>query len=197
MDFKTIQAYDALAKEYDAEVEPFWTEFPQEFLSVSLNHLKGSVLDVGSGSGRDGLILKNAGLRVSCIDASSAMVDMCKEKGLEAVQADFAKIPFADFEFDNAWMYTSLLHVPKAEAPVVLSEVKRVIKHKGMLVLGLIEGDVEGYKNSAGMNMPRWFSFYKKEEVEKLLADAGFEIVFYEEFMPRSKKYLNFLCRKK
>ena len=43
--------------------------------------------------------------------------------------------------------------------------------------------------------MPRYFAFYSREEVEKLLSDFGFEIIFFEEFIPRSKKYLNFVAK--
>ena len=46
------------------------------------------------------------------------------------------------------------------------------------------------------MDLPRWFSFYKKEEIEDLLAANGFETVYFEEFRPNTKNYLNFIARK-
>lgn len=196
IDEKTIEAYDKLSREYDLEVEPFWTEFPQTILARATELMKGSVLDVGSGSGRDGVILRNAGLRVTCLDASDAMAALCKEKGLETVKGDLCHIPFEDKFFDNVWSYTSLLHLRKSEVPAALSEIKRVLKNRGIFVLGLIEGEGEEYKVSAGVEMERWFSFYKKEELEKLLTVNGFEIVYFEQFKPRSKNYLNFICRK-
>jgi hypothetical protein len=65
-----------------------------------------------------------------------------------------------------------------------------------MFGVGLIEGDGELYRESSGVGLPRWFSYYKKEEIENLLRIQGFAIIYFEQFKPRSKNYLNFICQK-
>jgi len=60
----------------------------------------------------------------------------------------------------------------------------------------MIEGETEGYRESSGVNMPRLFSFYTKEELELLLNKHGFEIIYFETFKPGSKNYLNFIAKK-
>lgn len=198
MDPKTIKTYNKLAKEYDEETVDFWENFPRAFFDkfAELTKAKGKVLDVGSGPGRDGLLLKEKGLEVICLDASETMVKACQEKGLEAVEADFAKIPFEAKTFDGVWAYTSLLHVPKSEVEKGIQEVARVLKGGGILGLGMIEGEGEGYRETSGVGEPRWFSFYGKQELEELLQANGFRIVYFEEFKPRSKNYLNFIAVK-
>jgi len=42
----------------------------------------------------------------------------------------------------------------------------------------------------------RWFSFYQKGELEDILRKNNFEIVYFEQFKPKTKNYLNFVCRK-
>lgn len=195
MDTKTIQTYNQMAKEYDDETIDFWDRFPRTFLDKFAELAKGRILDVGSGPGRDSLLLKEKSLDVTCLDASEAMVKLCQEKGLDAVLGDFNAIPFEDNLFSGIWAYTSLLHTPKSEVDKSLREIKRVLKSDGIFGLGLIEGEAEEYRESSGVNMPRWFSFYKKEEVEKLLPDHGFEIVYFEQFKPRTKNYLNFIAK--
>ena len=153
-------------------------------------------MDVGSGPGRDGLLLKEKGLEMMCFDASEAMVKLCEEKGLESIVGDFMFIPFEDNSFDGAWAYTSLLHIPKVDVSKAFNEIRRILKDDGILGLGLIEGDTEEYKESAGVNMPRWFSFYTKEEIEKLLEKHNFKVLYFEQFQPRSKNYLNFIAQK-
>jgi len=69
MDKKTIDTYNELAQEYDDETKDFWERFPRSILDKFIKLAKGSVLDVGSGPGRDGLILQQHGLSVTCIDA--------------------------------------------------------------------------------------------------------------------------------
>ncbi|OHA64262.1 MAG: hypothetical protein A2842_01740 [Candidatus Wildermuthbacteria bacterium RIFCSPHIGHO2_01_FULL_48_25] len=195
MDKKTIETYNAAAKAYDEETAEFWDIFPDTFIRAFAESVKGKVLDVGSGPGRDALILQKTGLEVMCLDASSAMVEITKQKGLASVLGDFNTIPFPNETFDGVWAYTSLLHVPKAEVGKSLQEIQRVLKKGGVLGVGLIEGETEGYVESASMNLPRYFAYYTKEEVEKLLQRYGFTTFFFETFKPRSKNYLHFLAR--
>ncbi|MFA5001248.1 MAG: class I SAM-dependent methyltransferase [Candidatus Paceibacterota bacterium] len=196
MDLKTIQTYNLTAKEYDEETVDFWDKFPRTFFDKFAELTKGKVLDVGSGPGRDGLLLKQLGLEVVCLDASESMVRLCKEKGLKTVEGDFNNLPFGNESFDGVWAYTSLLHVKKIEAQRPFNEIKRVLKTGGILGLGLIEGGTEEYRESSGVNQPRWFSFYTKSEIENLLTGHGFELIYFESFKPRSKNYLNFIARK-
>ncbi len=196
MDEKTIHTYNQMAKEYDEETIDLWDQFPRTFFDIFTERVQGSVLDVGSGPGRDGLLFKEKGLDVTCLDASEAMVELCKEKGLRAIAGDFTTMPFEHDLFDGVWAYTSLLHIPKKDVSKAFGEIQRVLKNNGILGLGLIEGDTEGYRESSGANMPRWFSFYTKEEVEQLLAKHGFNVLYFEQFTIRSRNYLNFIAQK-
>ena len=94
------------------------------------------MLDVGSGPGRDGLILKEKGLDVVCFDASDAMVALSTSRGLESVVGDFCALPFLDESFDGVWSYTALLHVPKAEVETAFSEIARILKIGGLFING-------------------------------------------------------------
>lgn len=196
MDKTTIDAYNKMAKEYDEETTDFWERFPVSFIDKFISLVEGKVLDVGSGPGRDGLLLKEKGLDVTCIDASSEMVRISTLKGLDSMVGDFLDLPFENSSFDAVWAYTSLLHVPKASIGKALSEIRRVLKSQGVFGLGLIEGEQEAYKESSGMNMPRLFCFYTKEEIERLLKEQGFDIVHFETFKPGSKNYLNYISKK-
>ncbi len=196
MDKITIDTYNKMAVEYDNETADLWQLFPSGIIKVFGEMVKdGKVLDIGSGPGRDALLLQNLGCKIVCLDASIKMVEMCREKSLEAVEGDFMKIPFAEKSFDAVWAYTSLLHIPKKDIGRAFGELTRVLKPGGFLGLGLIEGTEELYRNSSGVNIPRYFAFYSREEVEKLLADFGFEIIHFDTFAPRSKKYLNFVAK--
>lgn len=196
MDQQTIDAYNQYAQNYDDETVDFWNKFPRTFLNRFIELSNGSVLDVGCGPGRDGLILQDAGLNVVCLDASQSMVDLAKERGLNALVGDLMKLPFADASFDSVWAYTSLLHVSKVDVAQAFHEIHRVLKPGGIFGLGLIEGDGEIYRQTEKVTSPRLFSFYQKDEVEKHLAEHGFEIEYFETFKPNTKNYLNFISKK-
>lgn len=185
--------------EYDEETKDFWLQFPDTIINKFSDEVgRGSkVLDLGSGPGRDGLLLKDKGLEVVCLDASEEMVKMCKEKGLESVQGDLLDIPFEENSFDGVWSYTSLLHIKKEQISKAIQEIKKVLKTNGILGLGLIEGGGELYRESSGVNMPRWFAFYTREELENIFLKNNLEIIYFEKFKPRSKIYLNYILRNK
>lgn len=197
MDPATIDTYNRMAAEYDAETANFWDIFPRTVIDTFASMAKGRVLDVGSGPGRDGLLLKDKGLDVVCLDASSAMVELSRSRGLESIEGDFTALPFSDGSFSGVWAYTSLLHVSKAQAGKAVAEIARVLAPNGVFGLGLIEGEDELYRKSSEMYLPRWFSYYKKEEIEALLKAHGFEMVFFEQFKPKSKNYLHFIAEKR
>lgn len=196
MDAKTIETYNQMALEYDAETTDFWNRFPHTIIDTFADATHGRVLDVGSGPGRDGLILQQKGLGIICLDASSAMVELSTSRGLESVVGDLCTLPFPNESFNGVWAYTSLLHIPKTQVGTALSEIARVLKKGGTFGLGLIEGDDELYRESSGKNQPRWFSYYRKVEVEELLRAHGFSIFYFEQFKPGPRNYLNFISRK-
>ena len=196
MDKETINTYNIMAKDYDLETEDFWKRFPHTFLDKFIELSGQKIIDIGSGPGRDGLLLQGAGKDVVCLDASEVMIKISSDKGLRSILGDFNDLPFEDQSFDAVWSYTALLHVPKRSIDIPLKEISRVIRHSGVFALGLIEGNTEEYKESSGVNMPRWFSFYEKDEVIELCKRYDFELVYFETFKPRTKNYLNFIFRK-
>ena len=197
MDSKTIQTYDQLAREYDDETIDFWNRFPHDFIDDFASQVEeGIVLDVGSGPGRDALLLKDKGLDLTCLDASESMIQLSTERGLNSIQGDFMQLPFPDAYFDGVWSYTALLHIQKADVGKAIAEIARVLKPGGVLGLGLIEGEGESYRESSGVDQPRWFAYYQEAEVMELLGAHGFEAALHSAFQPKSKRYLHFLARK-
>jgi ubiquinone/menaquinone biosynthesis C-methylase UbiE len=163
MDQQTIDTYNKMAKGYDDETVDFWEQFPRTFVDKFIELSGKKIVDVGSGPGRDGLLLQQVGKEVVCVDASEAMIKLSAERGLQSVLAGFDNLPFENESFDGVWSYTALLHIQKKSVEVPLKEISRVLKPYGIFALGLIEGDSEEYKESSGVDMPRWFSFYQKK----------------------------------
>jgi hypothetical protein len=49
---------------------------------------------LGSGSGRDAILLRDLGLEVLCADAAKSMVEMTRKLGFESVQTTFSEMNF-------------------------------------------------------------------------------------------------------
>lgn len=196
MDEKTIATYNQLAQAYDEETIDFWKAFPRSFIQAFVNASGPNILNIGSGPGRDARLLQSVGKNVVCLDASQTMIDMCQARGLTTVLADFNHIPFGDATFNGAWAYTSLVHIPKSEIDQPLQEIHRILKPNGIFAIGNHEGDFEGYKESSGVSLPRWFSYYQKNELVNIITKHGFSLIHSETFQPGTKTYLNLIFKK-
>lgn len=93
----------------------------------------GRVLEVGCGMGELAeWIARDAGCEVVATDQSERMVELTRDRGLDARLADVQDLPFADGEFDAAVAAWMLYHVADLERG--LTELSRVLKPGGTLV---------------------------------------------------------------
>jgi ubiquinone/menaquinone biosynthesis C-methylase UbiE len=108
----------------------------------------GDLLDVACGFGRHAVPLARAGYRVTGVDRSTALLAEARKRaegdvGPKLVQADYRELPFADASFDAALnLYTSLGYLGDAEDTKVLSEVARVLRPGGKLVIETLHRDL-------------------------------------------------------
>lgn len=196
MDARTVESYNAQAEQYDNQTVSYWERFPSSFLQTFAEKIRGPVLDIGSGPGRDGLLLKQRGLDITCLDASQAMVNLCRARGLKTMIGDFMALPFPATSFSGVWAYTSLLHVPRRDFDRPIQEIQRVLVPGGTLALGMIGGDFEGYRASERLSAPRYFTHYTKEEVIARVSQHGFTVLFHDQIVDGDKTYLHFLAEK-
>ena len=91
------------------------------------------VLEVGPGQGELAeQVQHELGARVVAVDQSERMVELTRERGVEAVVGDVQDLPFRDGIFDcvlAAWM---LYHVPDLNQ--ALRQIRRVLRPGGRLV---------------------------------------------------------------
>jgi len=91
------------------------------------------VLEVGGGPGELAeRMQRELGADVAFVDISPRMVDLARERCIDAMVGDVQELPFAGGSFDTvvaAWM---LFHVPDLERG--LSEIVRVLEPAGVLI---------------------------------------------------------------
>jgi len=93
----------------------------------------GRVLEVGCGWGEFAARVQDElGMRVVAIDLSPRMVELARERGVDAQVGDAQDIPFEDASFDCAIANWMLYHVPDIDR--ALAELARVLRPGGTLV---------------------------------------------------------------
>jgi SAM-dependent methyltransferase len=113
-------------------------------------------------------------------------VAACRQKGLEARVMDVCALDLPDAQFDAVFALNCLLHLPKAEFPKALGEIRRVLKPGGLFYLGLYGGhDSEGIYEDDSYDPKRFFSFWRnqalKNHLEEFFEVVSFNVIALEE----------------
>ena len=195
---ETILTYEKYAEIYDDEVVQFWENFPREFFAEFCSGLPGKkILNLGSGTGRDALILKEFNLDVVCVDAARAMTDITSKLGFESVNATFDEFDYKKKSFDGVWAYTSLIHIPKNEAKRIIEKINFALKPGGKFAVGVIEGAAVGMVGRSTMpDGLRYFKEYRREELTSFVSSCGFTIEYEQDYRPNKRVYLSQVYKK-
>lgn len=174
-------AYDRAVEERENKpVLPWKIEERLRFLDLLLPEQKTTLLEIGAGTGRDSLFFQAQGLQVTCIDLSLAMVQHCRQKGLNAQVMDFRQLTFPAESFDAVYALNCLLHVPNSDLPAVLQQIQRVLKRGGLMFLGLYGGTAaEGPAPEDTYEPKRFFSWRTDEQIQAMV-QPYFQIVSFK-----------------
>jgi SAM-dependent methyltransferase len=171
-------SYDAAAEDRDVKAKQ---QFKLDERAAFLDRLRAvqaeTLLEVGAGTGQDGVFFRDEGLRVVAVDLSPAMVERCRAKGLEAYARDFLHLGFAPESFDAVYALNCLLHVPNADLAEVLLAVRTVLKPGGLFFVGLWGGSAhEGPLEDDRQVPPRFFAFRTDAEIFDFVNES-FEVL--------------------
>lgn len=86
----------------------------------------GALIDVGCGTGSYAAALAAHGWEVTGIDVSEDMLRRARAKGVHALRADAASLPFADASFDGA--ISVFTHTDLDDFRAVVGEIARVLR---------------------------------------------------------------------
>ena len=170
-----------MAKERDQWEKNDWKiSERQAFLDLLKQEEKHTLLEVGAGTGIDGLFFQDNGMRVVCTDLSPAMVELCRAKGLEARVSDFLSLDFPPASFEAIYALNCLLHVPTNDLSAVLDKLHSLLCPGGLFFLGTYGGyEQEDIHEHDQHQPPRFFAHHTDDYMKDTVA-AFFEIVSFK-----------------
>lgn len=182
----TTATYDAEAVRY-AALTGDYSQYPGLDAEVAAFHAAcpaGSVLDAGSGAGRDAALMSRLGRAVVAVDISGGLLRLSARRrdagpggAVMHVRGDIAALPLTAGAFAGVWMCASLLHIPTAAHPVVLAEALRVLRPGGLLAVSMKAGDRDEMATGGSAEGPRWLSEVDPDAFADRLVVAGFPTV--------------------
>ncbi len=173
-----VSPFDDLASDYDAwferEGKPVFAIEVQALQQV-LPSLSKPWVEVGVGSGRFAQAL---GIETG-VDPSIKLLEMAKQRGITAFLGRGEQELFGEESFGTVFLIVTLCFLDR---PLdVLKEAYRILVPSGKIVLGLVLkespwGKFYQQKKKQGHRFYKYATFYRYDEIAKLLEQASFSI---------------------
>lgn len=130
---------------------------------------RNEMLELGCGTGHWSDFFSKNGFKVTGIDISEAMLDIAKDKKIDATfkVGDAGQIPFQDESFPCISSITMLEFVDNQD--VVINEMYRVLKKSGWLLLGCLNKNSIIGKNKENDETFRDAAFLSIEDIQSKL----------------------------
>jgi SAM-dependent methyltransferase len=135
------------------------------------------VLDAGCGTGLPtARQLARAGHKVTGVDISEEMLRLARQ---DVPEAEFHHRDIADMDlgdFTAVVAFFSLLMLPRAEIPSVLTKIHHMLEPGGYFLLSMVEADLDDTPIHF-LGSPVRVTGYIRDELERLVTAAGFELL--------------------
>ena len=169
------------------------TRFRSELEALARRWETGRLLNVGCAHGPDFVPFRE-GFELHGIDVSHKMLEMAQKYAakfdfrVNLVQADAARLPYADGSFDHAIAVASYHHIEgKDERLQALRELHRVLRPGGEAYITVwnrrqpgfwLRGkDIRVPWRTGGDTLSRYYHLFSYGEIGKLVKKAGFEVL--------------------
>jgi len=149
----------------------------EKFLSL----LDGKkILDAGCGFGKYSRFLIEKGFEPLGVDLSEQLLEYARKdvpKG-KFEKVDISDLPYTDNSFDGIIAMFSLQHIPTKLLGKTIQGFRSVLKPEGKIIIGVQEGDVEGFTDEPFRPSKKIFTNLKPiEKWINILTKMNFEII--------------------
>ena len=154
----------------------------------------GTILDYGSGSGRDSAYFLDKGFSVDSLDGSAEMKAQAERLfGIKVKLSSFLSLEEKD-KYDGIWAQASILHLEEHDLRVALTLIERALKRDGVFYSSFRKGEGDGYENG------RWYTNMTERRFLFFLPASLYMEKIWESQDVRpgvSRTWLSIICRKK
>lgn len=179
----TQSSYDQVATEYAEKFKDEMNDKP--FDRDCLDRLAreagtlGPICDLGCGPGQIARYLHHCGVNTLGVDLSPRMVEEAQRLNPEIPfhQGDMLSLPDEDNSWGGIAAFYCIIHIPRDRIVDALSEMKRVLKPGGVLLVTFHIGEEikhldEWWEKPVNLD----FAFYQPAEMQGWLTQAGYEL---------------------
>jgi SAM-dependent methyltransferase len=179
----TQSSYDRVADEYvrrifdELQHKPLDRQLLDRFAARVGD--AGLVCDIGCGPGHVARYLHEHGVQVCGIDLSPELVKRARQltPDIEFAQGDMLALHIPDQTWAGITAFYSIIHISRVNLERAFSELWRVLRPGGLLLLSFHVGDDMIHLDDWwGQSVSIDFFFFQSAEITRYLRAAGFEI---------------------
>ena len=179
----TQTSYDRVADEYVRRIfdelrhKPLDRQLLDRF-AASVRDV-GPACDLGCGPGHVARYLHEHGVQVCGVDLSVELVERAHRltPGIEFRQGDMMALDIPDGTWAGVAAFYSIIHIPRGDMARALSELRRVLRPGGLLLVSFhIGDDTIHFDDWWGHKVCVDFFFFRSAEIAGYLTSVGFEI---------------------
>lgn len=170
---RTLKSYESHINEYIAGTPQAAYASLQAWRDHALEMVPsgGTILELGSGFGRDAVHMQSSGYHVIATDAVQGFVDILQKAGLDnrllnALTDDFGS------DYDMVYAHAVLVHFDREQTMSVIKKALKSLKAGGVLAFSVKQGDGSKWTNEK-LGSPRLFYYWQRPELEALLTAIG------------------------
>jgi SAM-dependent methyltransferase len=185
-------SYDAVANQYEATFLDELDGKPQDqaMLRDFIEATTDPIADLGCGPGQIGRFVRNHGRAVVGVDISAEMAKLAARRLDAAVVSDIRKLPFVGASLGGVVAFYSLIHLPRDELDVALSEIHRVLRPGGRLLLSAHEGHgLVEQEEFLGHAVPFVATLFSLEELMTATRRSGLHLTMSRRREPLEAEY--------
>ena len=155
---------------------------------------KGTLLDIGCGSGRDSLYFQQQGYEVTALDPIEEFCKHARQIGIKKVIKQTAQDMQFKNEFDNIWACASLLHINERELKSVITKCEEALTSGGIMYMSFKYGEFAGERDG------KYYCDMTEERIKELLRGTDLQLIFMnvtEDVKKRNNtKWINIIAKK-
>jgi SAM-dependent methyltransferase len=187
------KSYDRVADEYarrlfkELDGKPLDRELLTRFAQLAAN---GEICDLGCGPGQIARYLRDQGAAVFGLDLSPKMVEQARRLNPDITfrEGDMLALDLPGNSLAGIAAFYAIVNIPKESQPRAFSEIARVLKPGGMLLLAFHIGDETLHENELwGQPISMDFFLLQPATIQQQLEAAGLvveEIIEREPYAP-------------
>lgn len=141
------------------------------------------VLEIGAADGDNSKILESFGYDVTASDVAPAFIAACEKQGLKTIKFNVLKDEFpADLSGILCWRV--FVHFTREDIAEALGRIYAALNPGGRFMFNVIDrethdcdAEMKDFSGEYHMGAERYYAYYRKEEIEEMIAKTDFKIV--------------------